>query len=134
MLLSYNKADIRKRRDEMRINDIPLAMLLCLVSTVLIECLLALLWKVRRPRDLVIVALVNVATNPMLVSLCYGAAFWMGPSYYYPVMVVLEILVFLIEGCVYSRFLPKQKHPFLLSLSLNVGSIILGYGVNHLFF
>lgn len=118
----------------MRINDIPVAMLICLVSTVLIECVLALLWKVRRPRDLVIVALVNVATNPMLVSLCYGAAYWFGPQYYYPVMAVLEILVFLIEGCVYGQLLPKQKHPFLLSLSLNAGSVILGYGINHLFF
>ena len=118
----------------MRINDIPLAMFICLMSTVLIECLLALLWKVRRLRDLVIVALVNIATNPLLVSLCYGAAYWFGPRYYYPVMAALEVLVFLIEGYVYSRLLPKQRHPFLLSLSLNVGSVILGYGINHLFF
>ena len=118
----------------MRINDIPAAMAVCLVSTVLIECALAFLLKVRKGKHLAIVALVNTATNPMLVSLCYGAAFRFGPPAYYPVMALLELLVFLIEGCVYRSFLPGQRHPFLLSLALNVGSIVLGYGINQLFF
>jgi hypothetical protein len=118
----------------MRINDIPLIMLYCLGCTVVIEGLLALLWGVRRWADQAVVALVNVMTNPLLVSIGYLILFRFGVRGYDVATAVMEILVVLVEGFVYKRILTDQKHPFALSLFLNAGSFLIGLVLNAILF
>lgn len=118
----------------MRINDIPLVMLYCLGSTILIEGALAFLCGVRRRADQLIVLLVNVLTNPLLVSIGYLILFRFGRAGYNIATGVMEISVVFVEGWIYSRFLPDRKHPFLLSMFLNAGSFLIGLGLNHLIF
>lgn len=118
----------------MRINDIPLTMLYCLGSTIVIEGALAFLWNVRRAADQLIVLLVNVLTNPLLVSLGYLFLFRFGKTGYNIATAVMEVSVVFVEGWIYKKFLTKQKHPFLLSLSLNAGSFLIGMGLNYLIF
>ncbi len=118
----------------MRINNIPLVMLYCLGSTVVIEGLLAFACGVRRRADQWIVLLVNVLTNPLLVSVGYLILFRFGARAYDAATAVLEIAVVFVEGRIYKSFLPDRKHPFLLSLFLNAGSFLIGLGLNALIF
>ncbi len=118
----------------MRINDIPLVMAYCLGVTVVLEGILAFLWGVRKRADQLIVLLVNVLTNPLLVSLGYLILFRFGRTAYYAATAVMEITVVFVEGRVYKGFLTQQKHPFLLSLFLNAGSFLIGLGLNYLIF
>lgn len=118
----------------MRINDIPLIMLYCLGCTIVIEGALAFLWGVRKAADQLIVLLVNVLTNPLLVSLGYLILFFFGRTGYNAATAVMEIAVVFIEGGIYKKFLTRQKHPFLLSLFLNAGSFLIGLGLNYLIF
>ena len=118
----------------MRINDIPLAMLYCLGVTVVIEGALAFLWGVRKAADQLIVLLVNVLTNPLLVSVGYLILFRFGTTGYNVATAAMEVSVVFIEGWIYKKFLETQKHPFLLSLFLNAGSFLIGLGLNHILF
>lgn len=118
----------------MRINDIPLVMLYCLCSTVVIEGVLAFLWGVRRAADQLVVLLANVLTNPLLVSVGYWILFRFGTRGYNIGTAVMEVLVVLTEGWIYKRILTQQKHPFVLSLLCNAGSFLIGLGLNALIF
>lgn len=118
----------------MRINDIPLVMLYCLGTTIVIEGVLAFLAGVRKRADQLIVLLVNVLTNPLLVSLGYLILLRFGRTGYGIATAVMEIAVVFIEGFVYKVFLTNRKHPFLLSLFLNAGSFLIGLGLNQLIF
>lgn len=118
----------------MRINDIPLVMLYCLGCTIVIEGTLAFLWGVRKAADQLIVLLVNVLTNPLLVSLGYLVLFRFGRTGYNIATAAMEIAVVFVEGWIYKVFLSRQKHPFLLSLFLNAGSFLIGMGLNYIIF
>ncbi len=118
----------------MSVHDIPLVMLYCLGVTVVIEGALAFLCGVRRPSEQLIVLLVNALTNPLLVSLGYLILFWFGRTGYNIATAVMEASVVFVEGWIYKRFLTKQKRPFLLSLFLNIGSLLIGFGLNKLIF
>ena len=118
----------------MRINDIPLVMLYCLGSTILIEGLLAFLAGVRKRGDQLIVLLVNVLTNPLLVSTGYLILFHFGMRGYNIATAVMEVAVVFVEGLIYRKFLPDRRHPVLLSLFLNAGAFLFGQGLNYLIF
>ncbi|MBQ7540908.1 MAG: hypothetical protein IJT44_01280 [Clostridia bacterium] len=118
----------------MPINNIPLIMLYCLGSTIVIEGLLALLWGVRRMADQLIVLLVNVLTNPLLVSIGYLILFRFGTTGFNVATAVMEVAVVLVEGWIYKKFLTAEKRPFLLSLFLNAGSFLIGLALNQLIF
>ena len=118
----------------MRVNDIPLVMLYCLASTIVIEGLLAFLWGLRKRSELLVTLLVNVMTNPLLVSIGYAFALRFGTRAHSISTAVMEVLVVFAEGLVYKKFLPQQKHPFLLSLFLNAGSFLIGLGLNAIIF
>lgn len=118
----------------MRINDIPLIMLYCLGTTIVIEGILAFAVGVRKRSDQLIVLLVNVLTNPLLVSTGYLILFRFGKTGYDIATAVMEIAVVFVEGLIYRKMLTERKHPILLSLFLNAGSLFIGMGLNHLFF
>ena len=78
-------------------------------------------------RPLIVVFLVNVLTNPAAVFLCYVVQNVLPRSFYYPLQILIEILVVLTEGLIYRSFRGETRsfrRPFLLSLILN----ILSYG------
>lgn len=118
----------------MRLNDILLIMLYCLGVTIVTESALAFLLGVRRKADQLIVLLVNVMTNPLLVSLGYLIQLRFGLREYRISLIVMEIAVVAVEGWVYKVFLSHHKRPFLLSLALNAGSFLIGLGLNALLF
>ena len=100
--------------------------LLCLVLTEILELGTAFLLGVRDKYDFAIIALANVLTNPALnVILAFFAS--LTPVPIWLPFAVLEILVVLVEGAVYKKYLDFRKvPPYLLSLILNVVSLFIG--------
>ena len=103
--------------------------LISLGLTLLIELSVAFLMKIRGKTELLIVALVNILTNPIVVFLVYFTIF-RAPAYRWPVEIALEILVIPAEGLIYRAAkrngfaFPK---PFLLALVCNLSSY--GFGL-----
>ncbi len=97
-----------------------------LLSTCLIEGAAILLWF--RKREFVYYSLLcNLLTNPALNLLLLVATKTLGPVYYAPALIVLEITVVLVEAYVYQMLGNlKTSKALLLSASLNLLSFLFG--------
>ena len=116
----------------MSINDLPLIMIKCLLCTIIIECIIGIIIGIRSKKDILNVILVNVITNPIVVSLpIYVMIKTSSITNRIRTLLVLEILVVLLEGFIYSKVLKYKKHnPYFISLILNLGSYIIGEVIN----
>ena len=117
----------------MSIRDLPLIMVRCLVCTIIIELIIALICGIRDKKDIVNVILVNIMTNPIVVSLPILILLFYGRTMYKIVFYSLEVITVIAEGFVYFKTLKYKKiNPFLLSLILNIGSYFIGEVINKL--
>ena len=114
----------------MKISDLPFVMIKCLVLTILIECLVAYFLKYRK-KDLLNILLVNILTNPIVSSVPVYFNVKYGVSGRNISLLVLELLVLVVEGFIYHKYLNNKKiNPYLLSLILNGSSYLLGVLIN----
>lgn len=102
------------------------ALVVSLVLTILFETGFYLLIGKRNKKDLLLVVLANVMTNPVVVSL-YWLAFLHTDWNRVTVTALLELFAVLTEGYLYKKFGQDFKYPFLFSLSANAFSF--GAGV-----
>ena len=94
-----------------------MSLLLSLSVTLFLELALAFLLSYRK-KDLLLVFLVNVVTNPPLVLFLNIFSRYHSPAWY--LILNLEIAVVLIEWLLYRKRLEQNKIPaFFLSLILN---------------
>lgn len=100
---------------------IPLAVSLAL--TLVLESAVALLWRVKR-KDLLLVALANILTNPIVV-LCYLAARYYNAALLPFVAAIAELGAFAAEGYLFAAR-SAIRRPWLFSLCANLASFILG--------
>lgn len=115
------------------LNDLPFLMLKCLLITITIEIIVAIILKIRKG-DLLIVLLVNTLTNPLLVSLNVMIGILYGKIYYYVTLIILEILVLFIEGYIYKKVIDYRRiNPYKISFILNMGSYFIGELINIIF-
>ena len=111
----------------MKISDLPIIMIKCLILTIIIETIVALIIGIRNKRDIINVILVNILTNPLVVTLPFLAYQVINKNVYKPTLYVLEILVLFVEGFIYHKVLIfKRINPYIISLLLNVTSYIIG--------
>lgn len=109
----------------------PIIMARCLILTLLIEGLSALLIGVRNKSDFVNISLVNCMTNPLVVISTYLVGLFIGWNYKFPIEVVEEITVVIVEGALYYKTLNFRKiNPFILSSILNAISYASGFVIN----
>lgn len=118
----------------MNINELPLIMLICLSSTIVIELIMSLLLGMRNKKDILNVILVNIMTNPLVVSILmyitYNRLFNTTIS-----IIILEILVILTEGFTYKKVLTFDKiNPYVLSLILNISSYFISGLLNNIIY
>ena len=107
--------------------------IISLFSTTLIEVICSYLFKIRNKKDIINIILVNIMTNPLLVTILIYINIMFGLKYRNILVYPLEILVVLIEGLVYKKYLSYKKiNPFVLSLVLNSLSYILGLLINNI--
>ena len=103
----------------------------CLIYTIIIELLVALILSVRDKKDLIYVVLVNIITNPIVVSSTIFINSKFGYSVKNIALYSLEILAVLVEGFIYLKKLKYKKlNPFILSLLLNLSSYLIGGIIN----
>lgn len=111
----------------MIINDLPYVMINCLLFTLIIEIAVSLILKVREKKDFLNILLVNIMTNPIVVSLPVFVNIRFGLIKRNVTVIILEIFTVLIEGKIYSKYLKFKKiNPYILSLILNLCSYIIG--------
>ena len=115
----------------MTINELPLVMVRCLLLTIFIETSVALLLKVRDKKDILNVVLVQMITNPLVVSIPFVVILIFGYKYYQITIYILEIINVFVEGFIYYKLLNYKKiNPFVLALILNVVSYLIGEVLN----
>lgn len=134
MLTFYLENDIIIIVMGMYIDDILLIMLICLSSTIVIEISMSLLLGIRNKKDILNVILVNIMTNPLIVSIImyitYNRIFNLTIS-----IIILEILITLVEGFAYKKVLTFDKiNPYVLSLILNISSYFIGKLLNNIIY
>jgi hypothetical protein len=111
----------------MEINNMTLIMIRCLSLTIIIEGLLAFILGVRKKKDFLNIILVNIVTNPIVVTVPYLVFMLFGFRIYKYSIYILEVLAFLIEGLIYYKVLDYKKiNPFIISAILNLSSYGLG--------
>ena len=111
----------------MDLNNEYLVMIICLTLTILIEVSLAFILGVRKKRDFLNIILVNIMTNPIVVTLPILLYILFNYSVYRYSIYILEVLAVILEGLVYLKILKYRKlNPFALSLILNAVSFGIG--------
>lgn len=102
-----------------------------LASTIIIEFVCAFIMGIRNKKDLINVILVNILTNPLVVSISFLINLRYGLFSKRIAMLFLEMFAFTTEGLIYNKCLEFKKHNgFLVSFILNSTSYILGIFIN----
>ena len=96
--------------------------------TLLLELGFALLCGVKQKRELLVVFLVNVLTNPAVVLLHYAARLWGWPVL--PVTLALECAAVAVEWLCYRACSRTIPHPFRFALAANAFSYGVGCLIN----
>ena len=117
------------------ITTLPQIIIRCLLTTIAVELIIALLLGIKNKVDLINIILVNILTNPVVVvipmyfNLQYGLV---GRNI---CLYILEILAVIVEGFIYFKYFDYKKiNPFLISLILNVCSYLVGVASNYLIY
>lgn len=112
----------------MYIKDMPIVMIKFLIITIIIEVLISIILGIRDKKDILIIILANIFTNPLVTSIptyfqiCYGMVSRN------IVVLLLEIFAVVSEGYIYYKSLKyKKNNGFVLSLILNLSSYLIGY-------
>lgn len=117
----------------MLLNELPRIMITCLLITIIIELVGAIILKTDK-RDLIYVLLVNTLTNPLVVSIPVYINIKYGLNARNIVLITFEIMTVLIEGLIYIKSFKKNKiNPYLFSLILNACSYFIGEIINYVF-
>ena len=117
----------------MSINDLPIIMARCLILTIIIEVIIGIILGIRNKKDLLNIILVNVVTNPIVVSFPILIYLLFGYNYEMLSLYILEIVTLFVEGFIYKKVLIYKKiNPFLISLILNLSSYLIGELINYL--
>ena len=101
--------------------------------TVLIEIVVALLFRWRKRHMLLLVILVNLLTNPPAVLICWLGRIYLPPLFSAPIQLLVESMVILTEAFIYCRFTKSPSwqddrplRPIRLAIISNMCSWLLG--------
>lgn len=101
--------------------------------TVLIEIVVALLFRWRKRHMLLLVILVNLLTNPPAVLICWLGRIYLPPLFSAPIQLLVELMVILTEAFIYCRFAKspgwqdnRPLRPIRLAIISNMCSWLLG--------
>ncbi|NLK86600.1 MAG: hypothetical protein GX279_03800 [Clostridiaceae bacterium] len=111
--------------------DIFISLGISLGLTLVLELAFALIFRVRQKKELLLVCLVNIITNPAVVFLYYLAAY-AGDIAQTLVLIILEVLAVVVEALFYKTYGEKIRHPVLLAVGANAFSFFVGKAVNML--
>lgn len=94
---------------------------------------MSFLLKIRNKKDLINIVLVNVLTNPIVVTVPVYFNVQYGIFERKICLIILEIATIIIEGTIYKKYLNFKKiNPYILSLILNLVSYLIGELINNI--
>ena len=104
-----------------------------LVLTLALELAVAVVFAFRAKRQIITIVCMNLITQVGLNQAITHLFPLVSSRWYWPGLLVLEVLIFLVEGAVYARLLPRWKkdpaavcHPWKYALAANVASFGVG--------
>lgn len=104
-----------------------------LVLTLALELAVAVVFGFRAKRQIITIVCMNLITQVGLNQAITHLFPVVSSRWYWPGLLVLEVLIFLVEGAVYARLLPRWKkdpaavcHPWGYALAANVASFGVG--------
>ena len=107
--------------------ELPSIMIFCLLATIIIEVTISFILKVRDKKDYINIVLVNIITNPLLVSITTLILYRFGLNWRKVSVIIFEIIVVFVEGYIYKKYINYNKiRPCMLSLILNASSYLIG--------
>lgn len=101
--------------------DLLLILVQSLILTIVLETVLGSFLGIRSKDDLILLCMVNLLTNPVAVLTSYLARGLL-PFSIRRFQIFLELIVVVVEGFYYKRYSKKIRHPWLISIVLNVSS------------
>lgn len=108
-------------------------MIKCLICTIIIEIVIGLIIGIKNKKDLLNILLVNILTNPLVVTIPIYVLVKYGYNYQIISLIILEVLTVIVEGYIYLKTLKYKKiNPFIISLILNLSSYVIGEIINKL--
>ena len=105
---------------------------LSLLSTIVLEAGFYLLIGKRDKKDLLLLMLANVITNPVVVLLFWLVTLYTGWNPYI-MLIPLELFAVLTEGYYYKKRGRSFRRPYLFSLAANMFSFSTGELIKYLF-
>lgn len=96
-----------------------------LILTIMFEVQTAYVLGVRDSKDLLLILLINLLTNPPVV-IAYYLVYNYAPRYLTLTTIGLELLVILTEYHYLKNYGRRIKHPFILTASMNLFSFGVG--------
>ena len=113
------------------INKLPITMFRCLIATILIEMVVAIIIGIRNKKDILNIILVNIVTNPLVSSISVYFYYKYGIIYRNISLILLEIFTVVFEGFIFSKYIDNKKiKGFVLSIILNTCSYFIGEVIN----
>lgn len=104
------------------------SLVLSLIMTWLLELAFAFLLGIRRSKDLFLILLVNLITNPAVVYLALTFRYSLPSRFLIP---LLESLAVAVEALYYRSYALTIRHPWLFSLAANGFSYGIGWLLQH---
>ena len=106
-----------------------------LILTLIIEILVARCWGMKTKKEVKLVVLVNLLTNPAAVFVAWICNYYLESSFYFLVQCVIEIVVVVTEAKIYLWFVKDGwniKKPILFALVVNMVSWLLGAAIQYM--
>jgi hypothetical protein len=109
-----------------------ISLVISLILTILFEELFAVIAGIRDRRDLLLLCLMNVITNPVVVFLYHLTAEFTELNLNI-VVLFLETAAILTEGVYYKSYGRTFRHPFLFTVCANIFSYGIGEIISNIF-
>lgn len=103
-----------------------LSLVIRVVITIAIEILIAYLFNIRNKKMLRSILMVNIVTQLLLNIALNYYNYYCGTLFLNIFYLLLELIIFVMEGSIYRDIFKKQHHPFLYSFTANLISFITG--------
>ena len=114
---------------------IAVSLIISLLLTLIIETFTSVFLGIREKRDIGIVIIANIITNPIVVYISNCLNIFTSKSVFYVGVLILEVLAIIVEFWIFKKYLKyNKKSPFIISLINNFVSYNLGNIINLIFF
>ena len=106
------------------------SLIISLLITTLVESIISYILKVRNFKDILLVILANICTNPIVVYISFMIKMNFNYTIYIVFLTILEISAFYIEGIIFKTYMNTKNKPYKLSFINNISSFIIGLLIN----